>query len=64
MAKITTEIEITMEELMELIQSRYPEVKPEDFDSPPFLDIAEDGDYDRGTYTRRLKSITFHIYRK
>jgi len=63
MAKITKHIEITAEELLEMIQERYPEVDPAAFEAPPYLDIAEDGDYDRGTYTRRLISITFYIHK-
>jgi hypothetical protein len=61
-AKITKHIEIPMEEIMEMIRERYPEVQEERYEAPPFLEVAEDGDYDRGTYTRRLKSITFYIY--
>lgn len=63
-AKITKHIEIPIAELMEMIQERYPEIKEESFEAPPFLEISEDGDYDRGTYTRRLESITFYIYSK
>lgn len=62
MAKITKHIEVPMEDIMEMIRERYPEVREDHFEAPPFLEISEDGDYDRGTYIRQLKSITFYIY--
>ena len=62
MAKIVKEIEIPIEELMEMIQEKYGEdIKPENFESNPYLEIGESGDYDRGDYSRVLKSITFYI---
>jgi hypothetical protein len=62
MAKIIKEIEIPMEEIMEMIQEKYGEdIKPENFEYPPDLEISETGDYDRGDYSQKLKSITFYI---
>ena len=62
MAKIVKEIEIPIEELMEMIREKYGEdIKPENFESNPYLEIGEEGNYDRGDYSRVLKSITFYI---
>lgn len=62
MAKIVREIEIPIEEIMEMIRERYGDtIKEENFESSPYLDIAEKGDYDRGDWARVLKSITFYI---
>jgi hypothetical protein len=62
MAKIVREIEIPFEEIMEMIQEKYGEnIKQENFESNPYLEIGESGDYDRGDWTRVLKSITFYI---
>jgi hypothetical protein len=62
MAKITREIEIPIEEIMEMIRERYGDaIKEENFESNPYLEIVEDGDYDRGDYSKKLKSITFYI---
>ena len=64
MAKITEEVEIDWVELLELIQSKYPQVNVENFAKKPFLEIVESGDHDRGNYERKLKGITFYIKRK
>ena len=65
MAKIIREIEIPIEELMEMIREKYGEdIKPENFESNPYLEITETGDYDRGDWARVLKSITFYIREK
>jgi hypothetical protein len=62
MARITREIEIPIEEIMDMIRERYGDtIKEENFETKPYLEIIEDGDYDRGDYYRKLKSITFYI---
>lgn len=62
MAKIVREIEIPIEEIMEMIRERYGDtIKEENFESKPYLDITEVGDYDKGDWGRVLKSITFYI---
>lgn len=62
MAKIIREIEIPIEEIMEMIREKYGDtIKEENFESKPYLDIHESGDYDRGDYSKVLKSITFYI---
>jgi hypothetical protein len=62
MAKIVREIEIPFEEIMEMIREKYGDnIKQENFESNPYLEIGESGDYDRGDYSRLLKSITFYI---
>lgn len=62
MAKIVREIEIPFEEIMEMIREKYGDnIKQENFESNPYLEIAESGDYDRGDYSKVLKSITFYI---
>jgi hypothetical protein len=62
MAKIVREIEIPFEEIMEMIREKYGDnIKQENFESNPYLEIVESGDYDRGDYSKLLKSITFYI---
>jgi hypothetical protein len=62
MAKIVREIEIPIEEIMGLIRDKYgDDIKEENFESNPYLEIDETGDYDRGDWRRILKSITFYI---
>jgi hypothetical protein len=62
MAKIVREIEIDFDEIMELIRGKYGNnIKEENFESTPYLEIDETGDYDRGDWSRVLKSITFYI---
>jgi hypothetical protein len=62
MAKIVKEIEIPFEEIMEMIREKYGDnIKQENFESNPYLEIGESGDYDRGDYSKLLKSITFYI---
>jgi hypothetical protein len=62
MAKIVREIEIPFEEIMEMIREKYGDnIKQENFESNPYLEIGESGDYDRGDYSKLLKSITFYI---
>jgi hypothetical protein len=65
MAKIVREIEISFDEIMELIRSKYgDDIKVENFESNPYLEIGEAGDYDKGDWSRVLKSITFYIREK
>jgi hypothetical protein len=61
MAKSKLTIEIDYNEILDLIKSKYPEIKEEEFEREPFLDIKESGDHDRGNYKQKLKSITFYI---
>jgi len=62
MAKIVREIEIPFEEIMEMIREKYGDnIKQENFESNPYLEIGESGDYDKGDYSKLLKSITFYI---
>ncbi len=62
MAKIVREIEIGIDEIMDLIRAKYgDDIKEENFESNPYLEIGETGDYDRGDWSRVLKSITFYI---
>lgn len=62
MARIIREIEIPFEEIMEMIREKYgDDIKEDNFESSPYLDIGESGDYDKGNWTRILKSITFYI---
>jgi hypothetical protein len=65
MAKIIKEIEISFEEILEMIQEKYgKDITPENFSDKPYLTISESGDYDRGDYTQILDSITFYIKQK
>jgi hypothetical protein len=65
MAKIIKEIEIPIEEIMEMIREKYGnDITEENFESNPYLEIGEAGDYVRGDYSRVLKSITFYIKQK
>lgn len=62
MARIIKEIEIPFEEIMEMIREKYgDDIREDNFESNPYLEIGESGDYDRGDWTRTLKSITFYI---
>lgn len=62
MAKIVREIEIGFGEIMDLIRTKYgDDIKEENFESNPYLEIDEVGDYDRGDWCRVLKSITLYI---
>jgi len=62
MARMIREIEIPFEEIMEMIREKYgDDIKEDNFESKPYLDIGESGDYGRGDWTRILKSITFYI---
>lgn len=62
MAKIIKEIEIPFHEIMEMIREKYgDDIREDNFESKPYLEIGESGDYDRGDWTRTLESITFYI---
>jgi hypothetical protein len=62
MVRIIKEIEIPFEEIMEMIREKYgDDIREDNFESNPYLEIGESGDYDRGDWTRTLKSITFYI---
>ncbi len=62
MAKIVREIEIGIDEIMDLIREKYGDnIKEENFESNPYIELDEVGDYDRGDWSRVLKSITFYI---
>lgn len=62
MARIIKEIEIPFEEIMEMIREKYgDDIREDNFESNPYLEVGESGDYDRGDWTRTLKSITFYI---
>lgn len=62
MARIIKEIEIPFEEIMEMIREKYgDDIREDNFESNPYLELGESGDYDRGDWTKTLKSITFYI---
>lgn len=62
MARIIKEIEIPFEEIMEMIREKYgDDIREDNFESNPYLEVGESGDYDRGDWARTLKSITFYI---
>lgn len=47
---------------MEMIREKYgDDIREDNFESNPYLEIGESGDYYRGDWTRTLKSITFYI---
>jgi hypothetical protein len=58
MAKKVREIEIPFEEIMGMIREKYGDnIKQENFESNPYLEIGESGDYDRGDYSKEQNNF-------
>lgn len=57
MPKITTEVQFTWAEILQILEEKTGLTLTDEH-----LDIKETGDFDRGTYSRQIKSVTFKTH--